>query len=122
MDIELLWSEKCHHMFRVLLSDWNKPCSNNLEQFWFGMVGGLLVAGVIVVVVDFLVVEKFCNNFDKVPVASDIWIVVVGTLVIVVVYVLENGKVFVVVILVFSVVGSCEGWLSDSIFCEIMEL
>ena len=122
MDIELLWSEKCHHMFRVLLSDWNKPCSNNLEQFWFGMVGGLLVAGVIVVVVDFLVVEKFCNNFDKVPVASDIWIVVVGTLVIVVVYVLENGKVFVVVILVFSVIGSCEGWLSDSIFCEIMEL
>ena len=108
-----------YHMVRVLPSDWNKPCSNNLEQFWFGMVGGLLVAGVIVVV-DFLVVEKFCNNFDKVPVASDIWIVVVGTLVIVVVYVVENGKVFVVVILVFSV-GSCEGWLSDS-FCEIMEL
>ena len=90
MDIELLWSEKCHHMFRVLLSDWNKPCSNNLEQFWFGMVGGLLVAGVIVVV-DFLV-ENFCNNFDKVPVASDIWIVVVGTLVIVVVYVLDERE------------------------------
>jgi len=105
-------------MVRVLPSDWNKPCSNNLEH-WFGM-GGLLAAGMVVDLV-----EKFCNNFDKVPVASDIWIVVVGTLVIVVVYVLENGKI-VVLVLVFSVmvIGSCEGWLmsdSCSFCCGILD-